>query len=114
VKIAEVKEARAIPVAMEQKKKAISDRYDRIPEEKVAIARKIYEAMYPEMQNIVRAAETGFVCLLDGLARSAEDFQRRTGTAQNELLRLNRMSQLTGDEKSPEWESLSRRWYGRR
>ena len=114
VKLAEVREAEKLPVAMEKRQKEISDRYDRIPAEKVAIADKIYEQMYPEMQAVVRTAETGFfVRLLDGLARAAEDFQQKTGSAQNEILRLNRMSALTADEKSPEWASAMR-WYRRR
>jgi len=114
VKLAEVREAEKMPLAMEQRQKEISDLYDAIPSRKAAIAQKVFERMYPKMQNIVRASETGFVCLLDGLARTAEDFQRRTGTAQNPILLANRLRELTADGKSPEWQSLSQRWYSTR
>lgn len=111
VKLAEVREARAIPLAMAQRMKEISDLYDAIPAKKAAIASKVYEQMYPEMQAVVRLCETGFfVTLLNGLSAAAEDFQRRTGTAQNPILLANRMSALTADEKSPEWQS-AQRWY---
>jgi hypothetical protein len=111
VKLAELREAEKMPLAMEQRQKEISDRYDRIPAEKIAIAQKVYEQMYPEMQAVVRPAEKGFfVCLLDGLARVAEDFQQMTGSAQNPILQFNRLSALTADERSPEWQS-AQRWY---
>ena len=111
VKLAEVREAEKLPLAMEQRQREISDRFDCIPGEKVAIAQKVYEQMYPEMQAVVRTAETGyFVRLLDGLARAAEDFQQRTGCAQNPILQFNRMSGLTADEKSPVW-GAAMRWY---
>ena len=115
VKLAEVREAEKLPLAMEQRQKEISDRYDRIPAEKVAIAQKVYEQMYPEMQAVVRLAETGFfIDLLDGLTSAAEAFQRKTGSAQNEILRLNRMSALTADGRSKEWASGTRRYGSRR
>ena len=111
VKLAEVREAEKIPFAMEQRQKEISDRYDAIPGEKVAFALQVYERLYHEMQAVVRAAETGFfVHLLDGLASAADDFQQRTGTAQNPVLQHNRMSALTADGRSPEWQS-AQRWY---
>jgi hypothetical protein len=111
VKLAEMQEAEKLPIEMQKRQREISDRYDLIPGEKVAVAQNVYEQMYPEMQALVRTAETAFfVRLLDGLARAAEDFQQKTGSAQNPILQLNRMSALTADAKSPEWQS-AQRWY---
>jgi hypothetical protein len=113
-KLAEAREVEKIPLSMEQKKKVISDRFDRIPGEKVAIAQRVFERLFPQMQSISRAAEAGFCALLDGVVRLSEAYQRRTGTMQNELQRFNRLSRLTNDEKSAEWQSLSQHWYSAR
>ena len=108
-KLAEAAEAANAPEAMKERQREISARCEAIEQEKKAIARRIFESWYPDAQRVIRAAEHGLlVILLDGVEDSMNDYQARTGET---LIKLAHRTNLTADERSPEWQAANR-WYG--
>lgn len=108
-KLQEAEDAANAPSAMTDRQREISARCEAIEQEKKAIARRIFESWYPDVQRVIRAAEHGLlVTLLDGVEDSMNDFQARTGGT---LIKLFHTVGLTADERSPEWLA-GNRWYG--
>ncbi len=121
-KIKEAEEAANAPVAMRQRRERISQRIEAIADERQAVARRIFETWFVEVQPVIRAAEHGlFVTLLDGLKTAFYEYQQRTGTGgtiekpYSFLVKDSHLQNLTAHGKSEEWDS-SQRWYngGRR
>jgi len=108
-KLTEAEDAANAPAAMIGRQREISARCEAIEQEKKAIARRIFESWYPDAQRVIRAAEHGLlVILLDGVEDSMNDYQARTGEP---LIKLSHRTNLTADERSPEWQA-GNRWYG--
>ena len=108
-KLTEAEVAANAPAAMTDRQREISARCEAIEQEKKAIARRIFESWYPDAQRVIRAAEHGLlVILLDGVEDSMNDYQARTGET---LIKLAHRTNLTADERSPEWQAANR-WYG--
>jgi hypothetical protein len=120
VKLAEIAEIEQVPVAMEQRSREIRERVETIDREKKAIAKRIFEQWYGEVQSVVQASERGFfLTLLDSLKNSFYEFQSSTGTeggsapSDRPLLRQYYFENLTSDVRSPEW-LRGNFWYGGR
>ena len=108
-KLAEAEKAANAPVAMTERQREITARIESIEAEKQAAARRIFESCYAEAQSVIRAAETGlFLNLLDGMAASWDEYQKRTGTT---LVKNFHLTNLTAPERSAEWRS-AQTWYG--
>lgn len=58
-KITEMEQARHAPVAMNERQREISARIHEIDAEKKAIAKRVFEEWYGQLQPVVRAAEHG-------------------------------------------------------
>jgi hypothetical protein len=118
-KIAESEEARTAPEAMKGRQREISARIEAIAGERQAIARRVFETWYGELQHVIRAAERGlFIELLDKSRDEMFAFQTRTNTTSPNgltggLFHSGHVVGLTADDRSPEWVS-SQRWYASR
>jgi hypothetical protein len=119
-KLVEQKEAEAGPGRMRARQATIADRLKVIESEKKAVARRVFEAWYIELQHLIRPAESAlFIELLDSGLDAMRAFQERhglTGTLDRPydfLVTDKRIEDLTADERSPEWIS-GNHWYGGR
>ena len=115
-KIAEMEQAQHAPAAMHEQQREISARIHEIDAEKKAIAKRVFEEWYGQLQPVVRASEHGLlITLLGGLEESFYQFQASTGTGtsdnrQRPLLNQGHFSSLTADGRSAEW-AAGHHWY---
>jgi DNA repair exonuclease SbcCD ATPase subunit len=119
-KLAESEEARQAPKGMKQRQAEITARIEAIDGEKKAVARRVFEGWYAELQRVIRAAEHGlFIELLDKSRDEMDAYQRKRELfatldhPHSHFVQNRHINGLTADEKSAEWNSASR-WYGGR
>ena len=115
-KIAEMEQAQHAPAAMHEQQREISARIHEIDAEKKAIAKRVFEEWYGQLQPVVRASEHGLlITLLGGLEESFYQFQASTGTGMSDnrhrpLLHQGHITGLTADGQSEEY-AAGRHWY---
>ena len=117
-KAAEAQQAAHGLETMRIRQQEISSRLESIEEAKKAQARRVFRSWHSECKRLIRPLEHGlFVVILDGLQQSFFEFQAVTDTVGdgvlNTLFTIGDITDLTADERSPEWQSGTR-WYSGR
>jgi len=113
----EYETARHAPEAMKERQQEIAQRFAVIAGERQAIARRVFETWYSNLQKVIRATEKGlFIELLNKSRDEMYAYQERHslgGTTENPygfLVKDSYVVDLTAPDRSQEWLS-GHRWY---
>ncbi len=106
-KLAELEQIKAVPAKIEKRRLEIADRCREIEAEKKAILRRAGEDFKEASIALTRGSESGLASTLDAVRDALNTLEVQLGTA------LYQPAELTADDKTSEWRTLTRLYSGR-